>query len=96
MARFLNGNDYPSDGNILSPGRLKTVDRIFSMPGLVRQHRIHAWAIVLMALIYPACVLFSEGIIVVPLEMRYWPEWVRVGLLGVLPIHFTCSRWRDP
>jgi predicted ferric reductase len=55
-------------------GRLKTLDRIFSMPGLIRQHRIHAWAIVLMALIHPLCVLLAKGTISVPMEMRYWPE----------------------
>jgi hypothetical protein len=55
-------------------GRLKMLDRIFSMAGLIPQYRIHAWAIALMALIHPACVLFSEGIIIIPLEMRYWTE----------------------
>ena len=63
-------------------GRLKILDRIFSLPGLIRQHRIHAWAIAMLALIHPLCVLLPEGTLLVPLEMRYWPEWVGVGLLA--------------
>ncbi len=38
-------------------GRLKFLDRIFSLPGLIRQHRMHAWAIAILALIQPLCVL---------------------------------------
>jgi len=76
--------------------RLKVLDRIFSLPGLIRQHRWHAWAIVLMALIHPLCVLLAEGTLMIPLEMRYWPEWVGVGLLAVLLVQFACTQWRLP
>ena len=76
-------------------GRLKLLDRIFSLPDLIRQHRLHAWVIVLMALIHPACVLLPDGILIVPLEMRYWPEWVGVGLLVTILIQFVLSRWRQ-
>ena len=77
-------------------GRLKFLDRIFSLPGLIRQHRWHAWAIVLMALIHPLCVLLAEGKILIPLEMRYWPEWVGVGLLAVLLAQIISTQWRQP
>lgn len=77
-------------------GRLKFLDRIFSLPGLIRQHRWHAWVIVLMALIHPLCVLLAEGKLVIPLEMRYWPEWVGVGLLAAILIQFVCTQWRRP
>lgn len=77
-------------------GRLKFLDRIFSLPGLIRQHRWHAWAIVLMALIHPLCVLLAEGKLMIPLEMRYWPEWVGVGLLAVLLVQFIFTQGRRP
>ena len=77
-------------------GRLKFLDRMFSLPGLIRQHGLHAWAIVLMAVIHPLCVRLPEGTILVPLEMRYWPEWVGVGLLAAILIQFACSHWRRP
>ena len=77
-------------------GRLKFLDRIFSMPGLLRQHRFHAGSIALIALIHPLCVLLPGGTIIIPLEMRYWPEWVGVGLLSIILVQFVCSRWRQP
>jgi predicted ferric reductase len=61
----------------------------------MRQHRIHAWAIALLALIHPLCVLLPEDRLIVPLEMRYWPEWVGVGLLALLLVQFACSQWRQ-
>lgn len=75
-------------------GRLKPLDRIFSMPGLLRQHRWHAWALVIMALLHPACVLFAEHMLLIPLEGRYWPEWVGVALLLLVLVQFAASRWR--
>ena len=76
-------------------GRLKFLDRIFSLPGLIRQHRMHAWAIAILALIHPLCVLLPEGTLIVPLEMRYWPEWIGVGLLAVILSQFVVSQWRQ-
>ncbi|MBR9987379.1 MAG: ferric reductase-like transmembrane domain-containing protein [Desulfosarcina sp.] len=76
-------------------GRLKPLDRIFSLPGLIRQHRMHAWAIAILALIHPLCVLIPEGRLIVPLEMRYWPEWIGVGLLVFILSQFVVSRWRQ-
>ncbi len=76
-------------------GRLKWLDRIFSLPGLIRQHRLHAWAIVILALVHPLCVLLPEGTLIVPLEKRYWPEWIGVGLLIFILSQFAVSRWRQ-
>ncbi len=76
-------------------GRLKILDRIFSLPGLIRQHRMHAWAIAILALIHPLCVLLPEGTLIVPLEMRYWPEWIGVVLLVFILSQFAVSQWRQ-
>lgn len=75
-------------------GRLKFLDRVFSMPGLIREHRIHAWVIAAMALAHPALVLYSEGKWLIPLEMRYWPEWVGVGLMAMILLLLVVSQWR--
>jgi len=77
-------------------GRLKVLDRNFSLPGLIRQHRRHAWAIVLMALVHPLCVLLPEGKLTLPLEMRYWPEWMGVALLVLILAQFATTQWRQP
>ncbi len=75
-------------------GRLKVLDRIFSHPGLIRQHRLHAWAIATLALLHPLLVLLPEGTLLIPVETRYWPEWLGVGLLAAIGLQFVCSRWR--
>ena len=76
-------------------GRLKVLDRVFSLPGLVRTHRINAIAILLLALLHPLFVLTSENKLTIPLEIRYWPEWVGVSLLVVIVIQFSSSQWRN-
>jgi predicted ferric reductase len=75
-------------------GRLKLLDRLFSLPGLVRQHRYHAWIVVLMALLHPVCVSIPEDRLLIPLEMRYWPEWIGVALLVLVLLQFFTSQWR--
>lgn len=75
-------------------GRSVFLDRIFSLPALMRQHRLHAWAIALMAMIHPLLVLLADGSLVVPLESRYWPEWVGVGLLVAILVQFVFGNWR--
>ena len=66
-------------------GRLKWLDRIFSIPGLYRIHRFNAYLIGVLIVGHPLLVLAPEGRWMVPLELRYWPEWVGVSLL-------SCSR----
>ncbi len=75
-------------------GRLKLLDRIFSLPLLMRQHRWHAWVIALIALVHPLFILLPEGKLTVALEMRYWPEWIGVGLLAVVLAQLISSCWR--
>jgi len=75
--------------------RSKILDRIFSLPGLMRQHRLHAGLIAFLALLHPLLVLLPEDKIIVPLETRYWPEWIGVGLLTVILVQFASSQWRQ-
>ncbi len=77
-------------------GRLNVLDRIFSLPGLIRQHRWHGWLIVGLALAHPLCVLLPEGRLTVPLDMRYWPEWTGVILLVLLLGQWAAAQWRQP
>ncbi|MFO7686006.1 MAG: ferredoxin reductase family protein [Desulfobacterales bacterium] len=79
---------------LLLAGRLKVLDRVFSLPRLVRIHRLNATVILLPALLHPILVLASEKKFIFPLAIRYWPEWVGVGLLALILIQFVLSRWR--
>lgn len=75
-------------------GRLTSLDRIFSLPGLMRQHRWHAWASMVLAVTHPLCILLPEGTLTIPWELRYWPEWVGAGLLFCVVAQVTASCWR--
>ena len=75
-------------------GRIKFLDRIFSLPALVRQHRYHARIIALAALLHPVCVSIPEDRFIIPLEIRYWPEWIGVALLVIVLLQFVTSQCR--
>jgi predicted ferric reductase len=79
---------------LLLAGRLKVLDRVFSLPGLVRSHRLNAIVILFLASSHPILVLSSEEKFIIPLEQRYWPEWVGVGVLTLIVIQFSVSQWR--
>jgi len=79
---------------LIQAARLKVLDRVFSLPGLVRSHRLNAIVIFFLALLHPILVLSSEEKLIIPLELRYWPEWVGVGVLTLIVIHFSVSQWR--
>jgi hypothetical protein len=41
-------------------------------------------------LLVAAIILF----LLIPVETRYWPDWLGVGLLAAIGLQFVCSRWR--
>jgi predicted ferric reductase len=79
---------------LLLAGRLKVLDRVFSLPDLFRIHRLNARVILLLAASHSILVLTSGEKVFIPLELRYWPEWVGVGLLTLIVIQFSVSQWR--
>lgn len=74
--------------------RLKWLDRIFSLPRLYIAHRINAICILMLAVVHPVMVFVPDHMIMIPFEIRYWPEWVGAGLLFMIIIQFALSRWR--
>lgn len=77
-------------------GRLKWLDRIFSLPGLYRIHRFNAYAIGALVLIHPLLIQISARSWTIPLEKRYWPEWIGAALMTVILLNIGISRWRRP
>ena len=75
-------------------GRLKWLDRIFSLPSLYTAHRFVAYTIVTLVLIHPVLVFIPDKILMIPFEARYWPEWVGAGLLVIILLQFGMARWR--
>ena len=79
---------------LLLVGRFKCLDRVFGLPKLIQLHRAMAWLIIAAAALHPVCVMYADGMVSVPMQSRYWPEWVGVGLMLVLIVQFAASRWR--
>lgn len=75
-------------------GRLKWLDRIFSLPALYSAHRYIAYAIVVLVIVHPILVFIPDNMLMIPFEARYWPEWVGAGLLVVILFQFGMSQWR--
>ena len=79
---------------LVTAAGVKPLDRLFSLPGLYRIHRISAWAIALLVLLHPILVFAPDGMVVIPLESRYWPEWAGVALLLLIIAQVVIGKWR--
>ncbi|MFH0730561.1 MAG: ferric reductase-like transmembrane domain-containing protein [Pseudomonadota bacterium] len=75
-------------------GRLKWLDRLFSLPVLYRIHRLNAYMAGGLILCHPLLVLVPEGRWRIPFELRYWPEWVGGALLTAILFQIGLSHWR--
>jgi predicted ferric reductase len=80
---------------IILGARLKCLDRIFGLSDLFRFHRIAGFIIGGLIIIHPIMIFIPENRVFIPLELRYWPEFV--GFLLLLLIIFTVisSHWRS-
>jgi predicted ferric reductase len=75
-------------------GRLKWLDRIFSLPRLYSVHRLFAYAVTTLVILHPVLVFMPDKKLMIPFEARYWPEWVGAGLLVTIVLQFGLGRWR--
>ncbi len=75
-------------------GRLKWMDRIFSLPGLYRIHRLNAYVIAALVVIHPVLIQIAAHSWTIPLQTRYWPEWIGAVLMAVALLHIGFSQWR--
>ncbi len=76
-------------------GRFKFLDRLFSLPGLYKLHRINGYTILLLIVIHPILVTIPEDRLLIPFEARYWPEWIGAALLVAVIVQIALSRWRN-
>jgi predicted ferric reductase len=75
-------------------GRLKWLDRIFSLPRLYGIHRCFAYAVATLVILHPVLVFLPDKMLMIPFEVRYWPEWVGAGLLMTILLQCGLARWR--
>ncbi len=75
--------------------RFKIQDKIFALNRIYSIHRINGIVIAVLALLHPILILAAEGFTLFPLEKRYWPEFLGIGLfIFILGLVIT-SNWRS-
>ena len=79
---------------IILGARLKCLDRIFGLCRLFRYHRIAGFIIACLIIIHPIMIFIPENRIFIPLELRYWPEFVGLFLLLLIIFTVISGHWR--
>jgi predicted ferric reductase len=80
---------------IILGARLRCLDRIFGLSNLFEFHRINGILIAGLVCIHPILVFIPEDRISIPLQLRYWPEFVGLFLFLIIIFSVISSYWRD-
>lgn len=79
---------------IILGARLKCLDRVFGLSNLFRYHRIAGFIIAGLIVIHPVLIFIPENRLFIPLQLRYWPEFVGFFLLLLIIFTVISSHWR--
>jgi len=71
------------------------LDRVFGQDRLCWFHKINAIALTFAAMLHPFFVLWADDFAFYTLEIRYWPDFMGMGLLFVLCLMTLVSVFRD-
>ena len=74
--------------------RLKCLDRVFGLNNLFRFHRMIGIIIACLVFLHPILIFIPEDRIIIPLQLRYWPEFVGLFLLLLIIATAVSSHWR--
>jgi predicted ferric reductase len=74
--------------------RLKLLTQFFSLKRSFAIHRVGGILILILVLVHPLLVLWSGGFTMIPLERRYWPEFLGIFLVLLIIITALSSLWR--
>jgi len=80
---------------ILLGVRGQFLEKLFSVAGLVRYHRINGGIILFLALIHVILVLLPEGFSNLPIGLKFWPEMIGGVLFWIIIIMVISSRLRE-
>ena len=75
--------------------RTKILEELFGVRALVLWHRINGVFILFLALCHVSLVLIPEGIVNLPIGLKYWPEMVGAVLLLVIFFIVVSSQFRQ-
>jgi predicted ferric reductase len=74
--------------------RLKCLDRIFGLNRLFRYHRLSGMIIAALVIIHPIAIFIADDRIFIPLQWRYWPEFIGLFLTLLIALMVVTSHWR--
>jgi predicted ferric reductase len=74
--------------------RLRLLDRIFALNNLYSIHGAAGIGLAAMVLVHPLLTLLPDDMLLIPLQPRYWPEFVGVSLLALLAASVLVSAFR--
>jgi predicted ferric reductase len=75
--------------------RGKILEELFGVRNLVLWHRINGVFILFLALCHVSLVLVPEGIVNLPIGLKYWPEMVGALLLSIILSMVISSQFRQ-
>jgi predicted ferric reductase len=79
---------------IILSARLKCLDRVFGLNNLFRFHHVTGIIVACLIFIHPILIFIPEDRITIPLQLRYWPEFVGLFLLLLIIATVFSSHWR--
>lgn len=74
--------------------RIRILDRVFSLNRLVNFHAINGLVVLSCAVLHPLLVMAAENFTMYPIEKRYWPEFLGMGMLLLILLVVIVSFWR--
>lgn len=79
---------------IILGARLKFLDRVFGLDRLFSYHRLNGFVLAALVTIHPLVIFISDDRISIPLQWRYWPEFVGLFLMLLIVLMVITSHWR--
>jgi predicted ferric reductase len=79
---------------VVLAARLKSLDRIFGLERLFRYHRRSGFIIAALVIVHPIAIFISDDRIFIPLQWRYWPEFVGLFLTLLIVFMVVTGHWR--
>ena len=80
---------------VILAARLKFLDRIMGLDRLFQYHRLSGIILAALVIIHPMTIFIADDRISIPLQWRYWPEFVGLFLMLLLVIMAVTSQWRQ-
>ena len=79
---------------VILGARLKCLDRVFGLNRLFKYHRFSGFIIAALVIIHPIAIFISDDRLTIPLQWRYWPEFVGLFLMLLIGLMVITSHWR--